>query len=189
MSGAEDSMGQETAILFSLSRTHPSCEYPDDVESKLTLGEATNTILELLNQLSNDIKNAKEVVSSSDLPPTPRQKRTPPVVCGPRLSFDAITEPSRDFLRIPPHGASADVVLEWEIFQQKCPPNALIGVFFNPCYGTNSMTASPAADIFTPLSGLTPPDEERIPAFIDRLLQYMHTNDPVLDADPLPKHG
>lgn len=93
----------------------------------------------------------------------------------------AAIEPSRDFLRIPPPRASADTVLEWDIFENKYPPNALIGDFFNYRHGEGFLFSTP--------SGLAPLDEEQIPVLIDRFLQNVHTKNPILDVESLVMHG
>lgn len=106
-----------------------------------------------------------------DAPPQQHQQQQQPL------------EPSRDFLQIPQHAASADTVLRWEIFEQKFPPNALIGNLFQP------NLADTTDDVITTPSRLTPLDEETIPSLIDRFLQNVHTKNPILDVEALVKHG
>ena len=102
-------------------------------------------------------------------------------------------ETSRDFLRIPPHRASADTILQWEIFHGRYPPNALIGVLFAPDSSdlppSHRSPASPAHDLIISPKGLTPLDEEQIPSLIDRFLTNVYTKNPILDVESLVKHG
>ena len=102
-------------------------------------------------------------------------------------------ETSRDFLRIPPQRASADVILQWEVFGGKYPPNALIGQLFTPGSGdvppSSRTAASPAPDLVTPSAGLLPLEEEQIPSLIDRFLTNVYTKNPILDVESLVSHG
>ncbi len=104
----------------------------------------------------------------------------------PRLST---VEASRDFLQIPPHRASADTVLRWEVFQDKYPPNALIGGLFTPDQTESGSADTPSSDLIINASGLTPLEDEHIPSLIDRFLQNVHTKNPILDVEALIKHG
>lgn len=102
-------------------------------------------------------------------------------------------EPSRDFLQIPPHLMSADTILEWPIFQEKYPREALIGGLFQPRENTEpsageSSNVAPVDD-FIRFRGLLALDDERIPSIIDRFLQNIHTKNPILDVESLVKHG
>ena len=122
--------------------------------------------------------------------------RTLQPVLTPQNSSDesiALVEPSRDFLQIPPHKTSSDTVLTWEIFEGRYPPNALIGVLFEPDHigfaDTPATPTSPVADAFVPTTGLTPPDDERIPGLVDSFLQNVHTKNPILHVEPLVKHA
>ncbi len=92
-------------------------------------------------------------------------------------------EPSRDFLQIPQHPASADTVLRWEIFEDRFPANALISSLFQP------NLADTTDDLITAPSRLTPLDEENIPSLVDKFLQNVHTKNPILDVEALVKHG
>ncbi|PMB66750.1 hypothetical protein BM221_007746 [Beauveria bassiana] len=92
-------------------------------------------------------------------------------------------EPSRDFLQIPQHPASADTVLCWEIFEDRFPANALIGSLFKP------KLADMAEDVVAAPSRMMPLDEENIPVLIDKFLQNVHTKNPILDVESLVKHG
>lgn len=84
-------------------------------------------------------------------------------------------------------------MLNWEIFEDKYPRNALISVLFEPDSSTFSdptkLPNSPATDAFIPSTGLTPPDDERIPVLIDNFLQNVHTKNPILDVESLVKQG
>lgn len=83
-------------------------------------------------------------------------------------------------------------MLRWEIFQDKYPPNSLIGGLFSPDH-TGSASGrnadSPSADLITNPAGLTPLEDEQIPALVDRFLQNVHTKNPILDVEALVKHG
>ncbi|KAM3461346.1 hypothetical protein NHJ6243_005130 [Beauveria neobassiana] len=92
-------------------------------------------------------------------------------------------EPSRDFLQIPQHPASADTVLCWEIFEDRFPANALISSLFKP------KLADMAEDVVAAPSRMMPLDEENIPVLIDKFLQNVHTKNPILDVESLVKHG
>ncbi|KAK2593048.1 hypothetical protein QQS21_009256 [Conoideocrella luteorostrata] len=109
------------------------------------------------------------------------------------LPRSSSVEASRDFLQIPPHRASADAVLRWEIFQDKYPANALIGGLFSPDHNdvalSSGTVSTPNGDLITNPSGLTPLEEEQIPGLIDRFLQNVHTKNPILDVESLVKHG
>lgn len=114
--------------------------------------------------------------------------RASPHAAGRIMQTASTIESSRDFLQIPPHRASADAVLEWEIFRGKYPGDALIGVLFQPRDESVSSPASIADGVMTG-TGLHPPDDEKIPSLIDSFLQNVHTKNPLLDAELLVKHG
>lgn len=92
-------------------------------------------------------------------------------------------ESSRDFLQIPPHRASADTVLRWEVFGNKYPENALIGNLFKDSAGSFHN------NLVTTNTSITPLEDEQIPMLIDRFLQNVHTKNPILDVEALVKHG
>ena len=102
-------------------------------------------------------------------------------------------EPSRDFLQIPPPRASADTVLEWEVFQGKYERNALIGILLDAnSYSENSVDGalgSSSVGGFASTTSLKQLDDERIPSLIDSFLQNVHTKNPILDVESLVKHG
>ena len=136
---------------------------------------------------------------SSDAQAAPTQRegtRTLRPELSPRSPYDiapTLVEPSRDFLQIPPHKTSSDTVLTWEVFENRYPPNALIGILFEPEHSSfadmPATPTSPVADAFVPTSGLTPPDDERIPGLVDSFLQNVHTKNPILHVEPLVKHA
>lgn len=117
-------------------------------------------------------------------------KLTHPSAPAPLVNADTAFEPSRDFLRIPPHRASADTILQWDVYEQRYPPNALIGVLFGPDQsGSGQTPASPSPGLVASPTGISPPDDEQIPSLIDRFLQNVHTKNPILDVESLVKHG
>lgn len=132
-----------------------------------------------MNHLTDHIDNIY-----SDPGPLAGDDNTIPINTNP-LDTSSL-EPSRDFLRIPPHRASADTILQWEIFQNKYPANTLIGTLFT--HDQNDPYC-PSPDILTPPMGLLPLDEEQIPTLIDRFLTNVYTKNPILDVEALVKHG
>ncbi|KAJ6781328.1 hypothetical protein PWT90_03448 [Aphanocladium album] len=171
------------------------CKYLEDGAEKLTLETVTSTLLQRFEDLSSELASIKCLVQPRDQGPTyllsPEvSERTVPVPTPssihiqPQPSQPAQpVEPSRDFLQIPQHPASADTVLRWEIFDDKFPANALISNLFTP------NLADTTDDLITAPSRLAPLDEENIPSLIDRFLQNVHTKNPILDVEALVKHG
>ncbi|KAJ6440273.1 C-4 methylsterol oxidase [Purpureocillium lavendulum] len=169
------------------------CEYIGDQTEKISLETATATLLDRFEQLQREFEGVKRALHAKDQR-TPSQTHSfsapaeDPSLSSqlpPRLST---VEPSRDFLQIPPHRASADTVLRWDIFQDKYPPNALIGGLFSPDQ-PDPNADTPSSDLIINTSGLTPPEDEQIPNLIDRFLQNVHTKNPILDVEALIKHG
>ncbi|OAQ83631.1 fungal transcriptional regulatory protein [Purpureocillium lilacinum] len=170
------------------------CEYIGDQTDKLSLETATATLLDRFEQLQREFEAVKRALHAREQP-TPKQTASFPVTSEdrsqsaqlpPRLST---VEASRDFLQIPPHRASADTVLRWEVFQDKYPPNALIGGLFTPDQTESGSADTPSSDLIINASGLTPLEDEHIPSLIDRFLQNVHTKNPILDVEALIKHG
>ena len=139
-----------------------------DIDS---LDAATDVLLGRLDQIQGELDSLKHGLGSSSAPSRSHQS----------LQAPSAVESSRDFLQIPPHRASADSVLEWEIFGGKYGPDTLIGSLFQSRDDTAGV--SPGS------RGLHPPDEERIPALIDSFLQNVHIKNPLLDVETLVKHG
>ncbi|ATY67448.1 Fungal transcriptional regulatory [Cordyceps militaris] len=173
-----------------------NCKYLEEGAEKLTLETVTTTLLQKFEYLSAELASLRDLVESRDHGPAPCDP--PPQIIRPAAAsgqtapvltpaVDASQsaeplEPSRDFLQIPQHPASADTVLRWEIFEDKFPANALISSLFKPnSDATDDMIIAP--------SRLTPLDEEAIPSLIDRFLQNVHTKNPILDVEALVKHG
>ncbi|KAI6781310.1 fungal transcriptional regulatory protein [Emericellopsis cladophorae] len=146
--------------------SNTSCEYLDDGSEKITLETATSTILKRLDALHQELSAAKS------------QQSQPLHVPAPPQPSPTQFEPSRDFLRIPPHCASADSILQWPVFNGAYPPNALISELF---------TQNQNGDLITPPTALVPFDEEQIPLLIDRFLVNVYTKNPILDVEDLLK--
>ncbi|XWX01382.1 hypothetical protein V2A60_009409 [Cordyceps javanica] len=169
-----------------------SCKYLEDGTEKLTLENVTTTLLQKFEHLSSELAGLRELVQTRDegqsydpaaqLPGKTVPVQTPASINAPDQSSQSL-EPSRDFLQIPQHPASADTVLCWEVFEDKFPANALISNLFKP------NAADAADDFITAPSRLTPLDEEIIPSLVDRFLQNVHTKNPILDVEALVKHG
>lgn len=103
-----------------------------------------------------------------------------------RSSATHTTEPSKDFLQIPPHRTCADTVLTWEIFEGVYPSLSLVGYFFvSGDRSISDVRLGPPDDSFTMISGLVPPNEEQIPMLVDKFLQNVHTKNPILDVEEL----
>ena len=100
-----------------------------------------------------------------------------------------MAEPSKDFLQIPAHRTTADTVLNWEVFEGKYPPMALIGVLFSRVEDGTSYNTGPTIDHVTPAGGLMPVNEEHIPLLVDKFLENVHTKNPVLDVEQLVKRA
>ncbi|KAK5008985.1 hypothetical protein LTR28_003233 [Elasticomyces elasticus] len=104
-----------------------------------------------------------------------------------------VAEPSRDFLQIPPQKTTADAVLKWEVFEERYPMNALVGVLFtageHDFADRRRSSTSPSDNAFAVPGGLKLPDDERIPMLIDNFLQNVHTKNPILDVESLVKQG
>lgn len=99
-----------------------------------------------------------------------------------------LAEPSKDFLQIPAHRTTADTVLNWEIFDERYPPMALVEVLFSRS-GNASHDMGTTGDHFMPTGGLMPVNEEQIPLLVDKFLQNCHTKNPVLDVEQLVKQA
>ncbi|KAJ5982891.1 hypothetical protein N7481_004990 [Penicillium waksmanii] len=93
---------------------------------------------------------------------------------------------------------SADTILEWPIFQEKYPRDALIGELFKSQESLDPpMTPLSAEEMpgLSPLDklvsheGLSPLDDEKIPQLIDDFLQFIHTKNPILDMETLVNSG
>ena len=100
-----------------------------------------------------------------------------------------IAEPSKDFLQIPAHRTTADTVLNWEIFEGRYPPMALIGVLFRPTEDDAANDLTPGSEAFSVAGGLMPLNEEQIPFLVDKFLENVHTKNPVLDVEQLVKQA
>ena len=127
--------------------------------------------------------------------PFPSQRHRPTLTPQSTQDISVPIEPSRDFLQLPSGRTSSDTVFTWEIFEGKYPSNALIGVLFEPDYSSFSeghaapSALSPGIDSFVTTTGLTPPEDERIPALVDNFLQNVHTKNPILDVETLVKQA
>ena len=167
-----------------------SCEYIESNVVKLTLESATESLLERLDGLQHSLDRLKyENLTSNHHLPLPRDDSLHSNISpttSPPFSADApLLEPSKDFLQIPPHRASADTVLTWDVFEAKYPINALTGVLFEPDANAARDPASSASVDGFSAGLLNPPDDERIPALIDNFLQNVHTKNPILDVESL----
>ena len=100
-----------------------------------------------------------------------------------------MAEPSKDFLQIPAHRTTADTVLNWEIFEGKYAPMALIAVLFSRTEDDLPTDYGPIVDHFMPEGGLMPVNEEHIPFLVDKFLENVHTKNPVLDVEQLVKQA
>ncbi|KAK3721479.1 hypothetical protein LTR37_003035 [Vermiconidia calcicola] len=100
-----------------------------------------------------------------------------------------IAEPSKDFLQIPAHRTTSDTVLNWEVFEGRWTPMALVGVLFTPTQGETAHDVDLDNGSFAISGGLMPPDEEQIPVLVDKFLQNVHTKNPVLDVEQLVKQA
>ena len=100
-----------------------------------------------------------------------------------------MAEPSKDFLQIPAHRTTADTVLNWDVFDGKYPPMALIGVLFSRVEDGAIYDGGPMIDHVTPAGGLMPVNEEHIPLLVDKFLENVHTKNPVLDVEQLVKQA
>lgn len=172
---------------------------------------ATQTILDRLDSLRSELDTVKR--STASFPPAqafaPPQQHLPqphqqqhlhdiPIDAALAAPSSATSyEPSRDFLRIPPHRASADTILQWDVFEGRFTPNTLIGVLFRPEQSQDEVAPGTTvtgpgqspSDLVTAPQGLTPPDDEQIPSLVDRFLTNVYTKNPILDVERLVKHG
>ncbi|OAR01397.1 hypothetical protein LLEC1_04629 [Akanthomyces lecanii] len=171
------------------------CKYLDEGVEKLTLETVTKTLLQRFEDISSELASLKGLVKpqyqgqayghspevSERAAPVHTPSSTNAGLQEPLPSRQL--EPSRDFLQIPQHPASADTVLCWEIFEDKFPANALISSLFKP------NLADAVEDLIAAPSRLSPLDEENIPSLVDKFLQNVHTKNPILDVEALVKHG
>lgn len=159
--------------------------------SNYRLETATSTLLEKFEELRQELHSVKQAVYDKSADSiaqglTPEVVRNDPfdkVKVRQTVQTASAAESSRDFLQIPPHRASADTVLRWEVFGNKYPENALIGTLFK------DSTGSFQNNLVTTNTSLTPLEDEQIPMLIDRFLQNVHTKNPILDVEALVKHG
>ena len=101
-----------------------------------------------------------------------------------------MAEPSKDFLQIPAHRTTADSALNWEIFEGKYPPMALVGTLFTPGLRKHPAQESSLENgSIAVAGGLLPPNEEQIPVLVDKFLENVHTKNPVLDVEQLVKQA
>ena len=80
-------------------------------------------------------------------------------------------------------------MLNWEVFEGKYPPRALIGVLFTPVQNDLTPDPAPESESFTVAGGLMPLNEEQIPFLVDKFLENVHTKNPVLDVEQLVKQS
>ena len=101
-----------------------------------------------------------------------------------QVDAEHITESSSEFLQIPAQRTTADAVLRWEIFEDRYPPSALVGM---QCSGgrAQDQDSSNDGETFTVRSSVLAPNEEQIPSLIESFLRNVHTKNPVLDAEQL----
>ena len=106
-----------------------TCEYLDIPTDKLTLESATSNILDRLELMQTVILNGLTTNTSPEKP-----SKTQYLDHQRSITKDPheVLESSQDFLQIPPHKTTADTVLNWEIFDNSYPKNALIAMFFTP---------------------------------------------------------
>ncbi|KAM0743557.1 hypothetical protein ACQRIT_001816 [Beauveria bassiana] len=168
------------------------CKYLEDTVEKLTLETVTTTLLQKFEDLSSELASLRNLLQTQDQDQAEDAsfKVSERMAAGRTSSSIDIAsqapqpqEPSRDFLQIPQHPASADTVLCWEIFEDRFPANALISSLFKP------KLADMAEDVVAAPKRMMPLDEENIPVLIDKFLQNVHTKNPILDVESLVKHG
>lgn len=166
-----------------------NCEYTEATPERLTLEDATEGLLQRLDNLQqsvdglnyetrnrNTVLVREESLQSNVHPTSPSSHEAP------------LLEPSKDFLQIPPHRTSSDTVLTWGVFEHKYPANALIGVLFEPDHNdTPELSTTSSRDVFNAPAGFKPPDDEKIPLLVDNFLQNVHTKNPILDVESLVK--
>ncbi|KAK0803827.1 hypothetical protein LTR59_004614 [Friedmanniomyces endolithicus] len=87
-----------------------------------------------------------------------------------QVDAEHITESSSEFLQIPAQRTTADAVLRWEIFEDRYPPSALVGM---QCSGggAQDQDSSNDGETFTVRSGVLAPNEEQIPNLIESFLR------------------
>ncbi|KAK0342168.1 hypothetical protein LTR91_023843 [Friedmanniomyces endolithicus] len=105
-----------------------------------------------------------------------------------QVDAEHITESSSEFLQIPAQRTTADAVLRWEIFEDRYPPSALVGM---QCSGgrAQDQDSSNDGETFTVRSSVLAPNEEQIPSLIESFLRNVHTKNPVLDAEQLVRQA
>ncbi|KAK1823327.1 hypothetical protein LTR12_002176 [Friedmanniomyces endolithicus] len=105
-----------------------------------------------------------------------------------QVDAEHITESSSEFLQIPAQRTTADAVLRWEIFEDRYPPSALVGM---QCSGggAQDQDSSNEGETFTVRSSVLAPNEEQIPSLIESFLRNVHTKNPVLDAEQLVRQA
>lgn len=109
-------------------------------------------------------------------------------ITSPPVHQPVVTEPSRDFLHIPPHRTTADTVLTWPIFQNRYEPNYLVQPLLSDPEVADPQPycdTSPERDNYSLHNAVGPLDDEKIPALVDSFLQNVHTKNPVLDVENL----
>ena len=105
-----------------------------------------------------------------------------------QVDAEHITESSSEFLQIPAQRTTADAVLRWEVFEDRYPPSALVGIHFTREGGIGQDSLS-VDETFTGRNGVLAPNEEQIPGLIESFLRNVHTKNPVLDAEQLVRQA
>ncbi|TKA78035.1 hypothetical protein B0A55_02115 [Friedmanniomyces simplex] len=105
-----------------------------------------------------------------------------------QVDAEHITESSSEFLQIPAQRTTADAVLRWEVFEDRYPPSALVGIHFTREGGIGQDSLS-VDETFTVRNGVLAPNEEQIPGLIESFLRNVHTKNPVLDAEQLVRQA
>ena len=103
--------------------------------------------------------------------------------------YEQATAPSKDYLRVPSGGSSADTMLTWPIFNGRFQPQCLIRDVFRPDPEALKGPIGHGEDTMMVPVGVLPLAEEHIPGLIGRFLEHVHTKNPILDTDALIRYG
>lgn len=113
------------------------------------------------------------------------EDRTQMVYLPPEANDVTPEESPADYLRIPSCRTTADTVLQWPIFQSEYPPDYLIRNLYLTVTGTGPQDGDWAQDGSSKSMATFGVQEDQIEELVDNFLAFVHTKNPILDADAL----
>ncbi|KAK1081297.1 hypothetical protein LTR33_004810 [Friedmanniomyces endolithicus] len=169
------------------------CCYTDPLPEKVTLESATELLYGKLTKLQDGVDKLQELAQrQEDHGQTGTGQHSEGHIdsasAPAQVDAEHITESSSEFLQIPAQRTTADAVLRWEVFEDRYPPSALVGIHFTREGGIGQDSLS-VDETFTVRNGVLAPNEEQIPGLIESFLRNVHTKNPVLDAEQLVRQA